>query len=146
MVRPRPRPWPRPDTGIRETRDRCPLASAADLTRGATATALTDHPIPAQSRLGDLDASCELDDSGQRCKVLTGDLAGFWRYRIDNRRVIVEIRDEELAVVAIGLGYRCTTYRGQRVGHRKSVCLRCGLRAVDHRQMAAARCERGFQR
>lgn len=42
----------------------------------------------------------------QRGKGLTGDLAGYWRYRIGDWRVVVEIRDEELVIIAIGLGHR----------------------------------------
>ncbi len=58
-----------------------------------------------------LDAVCELDDPRQRGRGLTGDLAGYWRYRIGDWRVVVEIRDEELVIVAIGLGHRSKIYR-----------------------------------
>lgn len=58
-----------------------------------------------------LDAVCELDDPRQRGKGLTGDLAGYWRYRIGDWRVVVEIRDEELVIIAIGLGHRSRIYR-----------------------------------
>lgn len=57
-----------------------------------------------------LDAVCELDDPRQRGKGLTGDLVGYWRYRVGDWRVIVEIRDEDLVVVAIGLGHRSRIY------------------------------------
>jgi mRNA interferase RelE/StbE len=58
-----------------------------------------------------LEEVCQLDDPRQRGKGLTGDLAGYWRYRIGDWRVIAEIRDEELVIVAIGLGHRSTIYR-----------------------------------
>jgi mRNA interferase RelE/StbE len=57
-----------------------------------------------------LDAVCELDDPRQRGKGLTGELAGWW-YRVGDWRVIVEIRDQELVVIAIGLGHRAEIYR-----------------------------------
>jgi mRNA interferase RelE/StbE len=58
-----------------------------------------------------LDAVCELGDPRQRGKGLTGDLAGYWRYRVGAWRVIVEISDEELVIIAIGLGHRSEIYR-----------------------------------
>ncbi len=60
-----------------------------------------------------LEAVCQLDDPRQRGKGLTGDLAGYWRYRIGDWRVIAEIRDEELVIIAVGLGHRSTIYRDQ---------------------------------
>lgn len=53
-----------------------------------------------------LDEVCRLDDPRQRGKGLTGDLSGYWRYRVGDWRVVVEIRDEEFVVIAIGLGHR----------------------------------------
>ena len=52
----------------------------------------------------------ELDDPRSRGKGLTGDLAGYWRYRIGDYRVLVEIRDELLVIVAITLGHRSGIY------------------------------------
>ena len=57
-----------------------------------------------------LDEVCELDDPRSRGKGLSGDLAGYWRYRIGDYRVIVEIRDSVLVIVAIGLGHRSDSY------------------------------------
>lgn len=59
-----------------------------------------------------LDSVCELDDPRQRGKGLTGSLAGYWRYRIGDWRILAEIHDEELVIIAIGLGHRSTIYRG----------------------------------
>lgn len=60
-----------------------------------------------------LDEVCQLDDPRQRGKGLTADLSGYWRYRVGDWRVVVEIRDEELIIIAIGLGHRSTVYRGR---------------------------------
>ncbi|CAN5488776.1 type II toxin-antitoxin system RelE/ParE family toxin [soil metagenome] len=57
-----------------------------------------------------LDEVCELEDPRARGKGLTGDLVGYWRYRIGDYRVIVEIRDSVLVIVAIGLGHRSDIY------------------------------------
>jgi mRNA interferase RelE/StbE len=53
-----------------------------------------------------LDDVCQLDDPRSRGKGLTGDLAGYWRYRIGDYRALVEVRDEHLVIVAITLGHR----------------------------------------
>ncbi len=57
-----------------------------------------------------LEAVCELDDPRVRGKSLSGDLGGYWRYRIGDYRVIVEIRDSVLVIVAVGLGHRSEIY------------------------------------
>ena len=57
-----------------------------------------------------LDEVCDLDDPRSRGKGLTGDLAGYWRYRIGDYRVLVEFRDEALIIVAITLGHRSGIY------------------------------------
>ena len=53
-----------------------------------------------------LDEVCELDDPRSRGKGLAGDLAGYWRYRIGDYRVLVEVRDDDLVIIAITLGHR----------------------------------------
>ena len=52
----------------------------------------------------------ELEDPRSRGRGLTGNLSGYWRYRIGDYRVIVEIIDDELRLVAIGLGHRSDVY------------------------------------
>jgi mRNA interferase RelE/StbE len=53
---------------------------------------------------------CELDDPRSRGKGLTGDLAGYWRYRIGDYRVLVEVRDDDVVIIAITLGHRSGIY------------------------------------
>ncbi|MDQ2852276.1 MAG: type II toxin-antitoxin system RelE/ParE family toxin [Actinomycetota bacterium] len=60
-----------------------------------------------------LEEVCELDDPRQRGKGLTANLAGYWRYRIGDWRVIAQIRDDEVVIVAIGLAHRSEIYREQ---------------------------------
>lgn len=57
-----------------------------------------------------LEEACDLDDPRSRGKALTGDLIGYWRYRIGDYRVLVEIRDDKLVIVAITLGHRSSIY------------------------------------
>ncbi|GAB3798991.1 type II toxin-antitoxin system RelE/ParE family toxin [Humibacter antri] len=56
---------------------------------------------------------CDLDDHRQRGKELTADRACYWRYRIDDWRIIAEIQDDTLTIIAIGLGHRSEIYRNQ---------------------------------
>lgn len=58
-----------------------------------------------------LEGVCQLDDPRQRRKGLSGNLGEYWRYRIGDWRVIAEIRDDELVIIAVGLGHRSTIYR-----------------------------------
>lgn len=42
---------------------------------------------------------------------LTAGLTGKWRYRVGNYRVLCEIRDSELVVLAIEVGHRRKIYK-----------------------------------
>lgn len=44
-------------------------------------------------------------------KGLTGNLSEKWRYRVGDYRVLCEIRDHELVVLAIEIGHRRDVYR-----------------------------------
>nr|WP_309710688.1 type II toxin-antitoxin system RelE/ParE family toxin [Pseudolysinimonas sp.] len=52
----------------------------------------------------------ELEDPRQRLKPLSGPLAGLWRFRIDDYRVIMDVRISEVVLVAIELGRRDSIY------------------------------------
>lgn len=43
-------------------------------------------------------------------KGLTANRSGKWRYRVGDYRVLCEIRDDELIVLAIEIGYRRDIY------------------------------------
>ena len=43
-------------------------------------------------------------------KALTGNLKGLWRYRIMDYRLIVDIQDEELIIVAVDFNHRRKIY------------------------------------
>jgi mRNA interferase RelE/StbE len=67
---------------------------------------------PVQKRLLDW-----LDDRIEGCKnprhfgePLKGDLAGLWRYRVGDYRLICEIQDERLVVLALAVGHRREVY------------------------------------
>ncbi len=69
-----------------------------------------DRPI--QKRLIDW-----LDDRINGCKnprhfgePLRGDLSGLWRYRVGNYRIICQIEEEQLVVLALSIGHRREVY------------------------------------
>ncbi|WP_425474468.1 type II toxin-antitoxin system RelE family toxin [Staphylococcus gallinarum] len=43
-------------------------------------------------------------------KALQGELSGLWRYRVGKYKIIVEIQDNELIVLAIDIGIRGDIY------------------------------------
>lgn len=53
----------------------------------------------------------DIEDPRSIGKALQGEYKGLWRYRIGSYRVICEIRDYELIVLAIDVGHRKDIYR-----------------------------------
>lgn len=82
-----------------------------------------DFSAPAQKQFGKLDQSARKkithylemrieSAENPRCfgKPLSGDLAGLWRYRIGDYRLICNIQDHELVVLVLKVGYRRNVY------------------------------------
>lgn len=44
-------------------------------------------------------------------KALTGNMKGRWRYRIGDCRLLAEIRDKELVIIAVEIDHRSAIYR-----------------------------------
>lgn len=57
-----------------------------------------------------LRAIASLDDPRSRGKGMTGNLRGLWRYRVGDYRIVCDIRDEALVIIAIDLGHRSEVY------------------------------------
>lgn len=51
-----------------------------------------------------------LDDPRQSGKPLKGDLGEFWRYRVGDYRILCEIKDDELIILAATIGHRKEVY------------------------------------
>jgi mRNA interferase RelE/StbE len=51
-----------------------------------------------------------LDDPRQRGKALTANHAGVWRYRVGDHRVLAQIIDRTLTVLALRVGHRRDVY------------------------------------
>ena len=78
----------------------------------------------AEKQLGKLDRPVQkrlldwMNDRLDGCKdprhfgeSLKGDLSGLWRYRIGDYRLICELHDNRLVVLAIAIGHRREIYR-----------------------------------
>jgi len=53
----------------------------------------------------------ETDNPRSNGKPLVGNMQGKWRYRIADYRLICEIQDNQLIIVAIAIGHRREIYR-----------------------------------
>ncbi|HOF63489.1 MAG TPA: type II toxin-antitoxin system RelE/ParE family toxin [Dermatophilaceae bacterium] len=51
------------------------------------------------------------DDPRVRGKGLTGPLTGLWRYRIGDWRVVVDIYDARMVILALDIEHRSRVYR-----------------------------------
>ena len=49
-------------------------------------------------------------DPRQSVKPLKGELGEFWRYRVGDYRILCEIRDDELVILAATIGHRREVY------------------------------------
>ena len=49
-------------------------------------------------------------DPRQSGKPLKGELGEFWRYRVGDYRILCEIRDDELVILAATIGHRRVVY------------------------------------
>ena len=52
----------------------------------------------------------DCEDPRATGKALTADLKGYWRYRIGDYRLIAEIRDDELIIIAVAIDHRRQVY------------------------------------
>lgn len=61
--------------------------------------------------LGELEEIANLDDPRSRGKALTGNLAGLWRYRVGDYRVVCDIEDGVLVILVVDVAHRREVYR-----------------------------------
>ena len=66
---------------------------------------------PVQKKIFDyMDEVAKLDDPRVRGKALVGNLAGFWRYRVGDYRVLCRIKENELIIFVVEVGHRKEIY------------------------------------
>ena len=59
-----------------------------------------------RQRIASLDDPRQLGEALQETRF-----AGLWRYRVGDYRILVDIRDEVVTVIVIGVGHRGEVYR-----------------------------------
>lgn len=69
-----------------------------------------DKPV-AKRIIKELRKISQLDNPRSRGKSLSGNLAGLWRYRVGDYRIICDILDDELVILAIDIAHRREAYR-----------------------------------
>ena len=52
-----------------------------------------------------------LDTPRSRGKALSSNLAGLWRYRVGDYRILCRIRDDKLIITVIEIAHRSAVYR-----------------------------------
>jgi len=52
----------------------------------------------------------DVEDPKAFGKPLVGNMARYWRYRIGDYRLLVEIKNKELIIVMINIGHRSSIY------------------------------------
>lgn len=55
----------------------------------------------------------ECENPRKQGKGLTANRSGQWRYRIGDYRLICEIKDNELVILALAVGHRREVYKSQ---------------------------------
>ena len=56
----------------------------------------------------------QLEDPRSTGKAFTGNLAGLWRYRVGDYRIICDIEDEVLVVLVVDVAHRSRVYTRRR--------------------------------
>ena len=56
----------------------------------------------------------KLEDPRSRGKALTGNLAGVWRYRIGDYRILCDIEDGRLVILVIDVAHRREVYKRRK--------------------------------
>jgi mRNA interferase RelE/StbE len=58
-----------------------------------------------------MDEVATLQNPRDRGKALTGNLKGFWRYRVEDYRVLCKITDTKLLITVVRVGHRSSIYK-----------------------------------
>ena len=57
------------------------------------------------------DEVAQLADPRLKGKALVGDKKGLWRYRVGDYRILCQLLDSELVIVAVTIGHRKDVYK-----------------------------------
>lgn len=82
------------------------------LSRGAEKWLRKADPSVARSIRDALRWIAKADNPRVKGKALTGRLAGLWRYRVGDYRIICRFDDGLLTVLVVRIGHRSNVYQG----------------------------------
>ncbi|MFC1040110.1 type II toxin-antitoxin system RelE/ParE family toxin [Pasteurella multocida] len=68
------------------------------------------NPKLVETTLNYLDEIAKLDNPRSRGKALSYNLAGFWRYRVGDFRIICDINNREFIITAVNIDHRSKIY------------------------------------
>lgn len=57
-----------------------------------------------------MDEVSKLDDPRARGKALVGNYIGLWRYRVEDYRILCDIKNDELCILVVDVGHRRDVY------------------------------------
>lgn len=69
-----------------------------------------DKPIQRRI-LAELRAIADLDNPRSRGQAMTDNLAGLWRWRVGDWRIVAEILDEHVLITAVDIDHRSRIYK-----------------------------------
>ena len=81
----------------------------------------------------ELDEIAKLEDPRVRGKSLTGNLAGVWRYRVGDYRILCDIDDGRLVILVVDVAHRREVYK------KKSPSKLGGSRGIRDKEIIAWR-------
>ena len=64
--------------------------------------------------LDKLEGISQLEDPRSQGKALVGNLAGLWRYRVGDHRIVCDIENEVLVVLVVDVAHRSEVYGRRR--------------------------------
>ena len=86
------------------------MSWTVELTPSVARTLRKLDPHTSRRLLQALAAIESLEDPRARGKALTGRLAGLWRYRVGDYRIVVDLIDRRLVVLVIDIDHRNSVY------------------------------------
>ena len=63
---------------------------------------------------GELEEIAKLEDPRSRGKALVGNLAGLWRYRVGDYRIVCDIENNRLVILVVDVAHRREVYKRRR--------------------------------
>ena len=90
------------------------MAWRIDFTKAADKAVRKLDKQTARRILSEIEKISRLDDPRRRGKALRGNLAGLWRYRVGDYRIVCHIEDGKLLILVVDVAHRREEARSAR--------------------------------